>query len=410
MSTPTSRYPRLYDTILDQHLNENRQMAFLVGPRQVGKTTLSTRGDFSDHRYFNWDNADHRRSILAGQEAIAQRAGLDRLTDQLPVIAFDELHKFKGWKDFLKGFFDTYGQRCKILVTGSARLDVFKRGGDSLMGRYFLYHVHPFSVAELAQRSRPTEDNGFHAEPAPIEDNAWNTLQKFGGFPEVLFRASPSFYRRWRGLRSHQLFDEDMRDLTRIQDIDQMQVLSQLIVEEAGQLLNYSRLANQIRVSVDTIRRWLATLEALYFCFRVRPYSRNVARSLRKEPKAYPWDWSLVKTPGARAECMVANHLLKAAHAWTDLGIGDFELHYVRDKDQREVDFLLTRDDEPYLLLEVKSSDSGRVSPSLKHFQKQLRAPHALQLVLDLPYVHRSCFDRREPLIAPARTLLSQLA
>lgn len=101
-------------------------------------------------------------------------------------------------------------------------------------------------------------------------------------------------------------------------------------------------------MSVDLVRRWTAALEALYYCFTVRPWFRNVPKSLRRQPKVYLWDWSMAEGDGPRAENLVASHLLKAVQWWTDVGIGSFELFYLRDKAKREVDFLVARDEQPW--------------------------------------------------------------
>lgn len=390
-------------------------MALMLGPRQVGKTTIAlelchrmTSGS-EPGTYLNWDNQDHRSRILAGPREVAAAVGLDRLRPTPPLCAFDELHRYRRWRDFLKGLFDTHGRDLRILVTGSARLDVFKRGGDSLMGRYFPYTLHPLSVAELAHPG-DAADGEIVREPRRIETDSWDALNRFGGFPEPLSKADQRFYTRWRGLRTQQLFREDVRDLTRVQEIGQLEHLADVLRSQVGQLTSYTTLAGAVRVSLDTVRRWIAILEALYWCFAVRPWHANVARALRKEPKFFLWDWSLVEGAGARAENLVASALLKAVHSWTEGGRGDFALHFVRDKDKREVDFLVTRDRTPWFLVEVKASGREPLSPSLAHFQAQTGAAHAFQVAMDLPFVERDCFERSEPIIVPARTLLAQLA
>lgn len=195
-----------------------------------------------------------------------------------------------------------------------------------------------------------------------------------------------------------------------MQEVGKVQTLAQLVLQRAGELVTYSSLADGLDASIDSVKRWLAILESLYYFFPLRPWFRNVARSLRKEPKFYVWDWSLVDDPGRRFENLVANALLKAVHLWTDLGLGDFGLHFLRDKEKREVDFLLSRGGEPWMLVEAKLSGRGALSPSLLHFQRQLGADLVLQVAHDLPYVERSCFDLTRPAIVPARTFLSQLA
>jgi len=174
--------------------------------------------------------------------------------------------------------------------------------------------------------------------------------------------------------------------------------------------VSYASLSRQVRASVDSIRRWVRTLEALYFCFSVRPWYHNVARSLRKEPKIYLWDWSQLDDAGARFENLVASALLKSVHLWTDLGYGEFSLHYIRDKEKREVDFVVIRDGQPWFLVEVKGSESARLSPQLERFQGQTGASHAFQVALDALPVERDCFAVTRPVIVPARTFLTQLA
>jgi uncharacterized protein len=403
---------RIYEDILQEHLLEERQMAFVAGPRQVGKTTLLkallNKGDVA----FNWDRPAERELILQGSDALLERVGWwDLRSADAPKfrLAFDEIHKFRYWKRFLKGLFDATDGKASILVTGSARLNIYKRGGDSLMGRYFLYRMHPLSVGELTDRTRKAE--ALTVLPVPVDEASFEALMRFGGFPEPFLRATDRFHRRWSDLRLEQLFREDLRDLTRVQDIDQLISLSRLLITQSGQLANFSTLAKQISVTVDTIRRWLDVLESFYFSHRIRPWFKNVSKSLRKQPKIYPTDWSVVQDPGARCECFVAGHFLKAVNYWTDCGLGKFALHYLRDTYQREVDFLIVRDGCPWMLVEVKLSSKEPLSPALKHFAKELNVPYAFQAVLDMEYVDADCFaaPQGNPLRVPLRTLLAQL-
>ncbi len=399
---------RAYEGVIEEHLLQNRQMLFLMGPRQVGKTTTSLEASSlsSQHYYFNWDDQTHRLLIIEGQGAIAKHIALDKLQEKELIVVFDEIHKFSQWKDFLKGFFDVYGKWAKIIVTGSARLDVLKYGGDSLMGRYFLYRLHPLSIRELVD---PTLSELEIRPPLPIKQENLETLLRFGGFPEPFLQNNPRFYNRWKKLRSKQLFQEDLQDITNIQEIAQLQILTELLARQVGQLTNYSALAQKVHVSGETIRRWIETLKALYYCFSIQPWTHNISRSLLKEPKIFLWDWSLVENKGQRLENFVASHLLKAVHFWTDRGFGEYELYFLRDKDQREVDFLVTKDQNPWFLVEVKTSAHTGISKSLYHFQQETGAPHAFQIAFDLPYVNRDCFSHHEPIIVPATTFLSQL-
>ena len=397
-----SNRPRFYDALLQDHLARHRQMALVSGPRQVGKTTACRA--VAD-AYLNWDNVDERRLLLKGPAAIATAVGLDRLRARPTVAVIDELHKHSKWKGLLKGLFDTYGDRAKWIVTGSSRLDVFRRGGDSLMGRYLLFRVHPWSVAECL---RPEITEKAIRPPREIDEDDWSALVVHGGFPEPFLKRDPRFTNRWRSLRHEQLSKEDLRDVTRVQELGAIEVLMRVLEERSGQQLVYSNLATEIGVAVDTIRRWIDLLGRLHLGFLVRPWFRNVTKSLRKEPKWFLRDWSGVADEGARAETLVACHLLKATEGWTDLGLGHYELRYLRDKLKREVDFVVVRDGKPWFLVEVKKADAN-LSPALAHFQAQTGAEHAFQVVLDLPYEEANCFAHRKPIVVPAKTFLSQL-
>ncbi len=399
---------RVYEIVIEEHLAEHRQMAFISGPRQVGKTTTSLEASFESpiHYYFNWDNEDHRALILKGPKAIANEANLDKMLSSKPVLVFDEIHKYRNWKRFLKGFFDTYGKKCRILVTGSARMNIYKRGGDSLMGRYFLYRLHPLSVREIIDPSLPKEEIQM---PRKINDADFETLIKFGGFPEPYLKRSKTFFNKWERLRFEQLFREDLRDLSKVQEIGQIQLLAEILQEEASHALNYSTLATKIQVSSPTVRRWIELLKNFYFCFTIQPWSKNITRSLIKEPKIYLCNWALAEDSGAQLENLVASHLYKAVQFWTDRGLGDFGLYYLRDKEKREVDFLVTKDRKPWFLVEAKSSGHQGVSSALYYYQEKLGTAHAFQIGFDLPYVDRNCFLEKKPIIVPAKTFLSQL-
>lgn len=396
---------RIYDSLLADHLTEYRQMALVSGPRQVGKTTTCRNHATA---YANWDNLDDREVILAGPQSLVERFRLDRLSESSPVVLFDELHKYRGWKQLLKGFFDTYSDQVRIIVTGSSRMDVYRRGGDSLMGRYFLFRMHPFSVAEVADKEPPNPKRVLRF-PKRIKAADFDALWQHGGYPEPFLKRDERFSRRWQSLRLEQLVREDIRDLTQIQQMDQLEMLVRLLADRSAHQLVYHNLARTIRVSVDTVRRWIDVLRNLHLGFLVRPWYKNVSRSLRKEPKWFLRDWAPVKDPGDRSETFVACHLLKTVEGWTDMGLGTFELGYLRDKDKREVDFVVIRDGAPWFVVEVKYREES-ISAPLEYFQKQIKAPFAFQVVMEADYVEADCFARqRGPMTVPARTFLSQL-
>lgn len=399
---------RIYQEVLKEHFKENRQMVFLIGPRQVGKTTAAQlfAEVTSDFYYFNWDNTDDRQTILEGPKTVATTANLDALRAEKSLIIFDEIHKYDQWKNFLKGFFDLYGSIVHIIVTGSARLDVLHKGGDSLMGRYFPYRIHPFSVAELLD---PKIGKGEIRKPKKLSNHAFQTLWQFGGFPEPYLKAKATFYHRWKKLRLKQLIQDDIQSLSQIQHLDRLEVLAELLRLQAGQLTTFQSLSSKLRVSGATIRNWLSVLKNLYYCFEIRPWTKNISRSLLKEPKYYLWDWGWCEDEGARAENFIACHLLKAVHFWTDQGYGDYHLFFLRDKEKREVDFLISKNHQPWFLVEVKNGDNKAISPWLHYFFEKLKPKHAFQVAINMPYVQKDCFLEKRPLIVPASTFLSQL-
>ena len=398
-----SAYPRIYRTIVDDHFARCGQMAFLSGPRQVGKTTV---GEGMASHYLNWDDDDVRKTMLQGQKAVVDRYALASLSEKDKVVVFDEIHKFRRWKQFLKGFYDAYARGMRVIVTGSAKMDVYKKGGDSMMGRYFSYRMHPLSVAELLNVSLPPES--LIRSPVKLEDGEWDALLRFGGFPDPFVRRDARFSRRWNALRIEQLTQMDIRDLTQIVELDQMSMLVEILGHRSGEQLVYKNLAVEVDVDEKTIKKWVKALKYLYYGFEIRPWFKNIENSIRKTPKWFLRDWSQVDDDGKRAETLVACHLLKAVEGWTDLGYGEFSLNYLRNKQKKEVDFLVVRDKCPWFLVEVKKSDTS-LSGALGAYQRQTGARHAFQVVLDGEYVNRDCFECEVPTVVPARTFLSQL-
>jgi len=393
---------RIYNKLLNEHFINDRQMAFVAGPRQVGKTT-TCRFFTESLSYLNYDLEDDRLLILEGPKAIVEKLGLGTAG----IIVFDELHKFPNWKNFLKGFFDEYSQiELKIIVTGSARFDIYRKGADSLMGRYFIYRMHPLSVSEI--NSCELRDSEL-ISPTPIDEKDYQNLLNYGGFPEPFLKANKRFYNKWSRLKKQLLIQQDLRDIAHVQEVAQVELLSDLLQHQSGQLCNNAALAKKIRAAEPSIARWIKSLEMLYFCFLVRPWTNNITNSLLKQPKVYLWDWSSIKDPGAKHENMIASHLLKSIHWWQDNGFGEYELYYIRTKDKREVDFLVSKDSKPWFLVEVKSSEHKPLSKNLEHFQSRTGAKHAFQVTIDGDYSDTDCFNFNFPIKVPAKTFLSQL-
>ena len=409
---------RAYRFVLQHHLRHHQQMIFLAGPRQVGKTTLANR-ILADHAsqgvYLNWDVIEHRERLLAGATALIQSVNAQRaLGEAKPLVILDEIHKYKDWKNYLKGLYDLAKNDIHLLVTGSSRLDIFRKGGDSLMGRYLLYQLFPLSVREIIDDRELIDTTSTQwappllRAPTPIDTTEFQQLIEFGGFPDPYIKGDPLFHTQWTQLRHDQLFREDIVSLSAVSELQQLEMLAHILQRQSGQQVNYSKLAKQIRMDNRTIRRWFDLLESAYFCFRIQPWSKNIARSLLKEPKVYGWDWSTIQDAGQRHETLVACHLHKATRFWTDCGLGRFGLYYLRDKNQREVDFMVTRDDTPWFMVEVKTSKTT-LSPHLSHFQNQSECPHAFQVTIEQPFHDEDCFSTNKPTIVSAASFLSQL-
>ena len=357
------------------------KLVLLTGPRQVGKTTLAKAwlGN-AGGLYLNWD-------VPADREAILSRRFLERR--DLGAVVLDELHKYPRWKSWLKGLYDRDAPYLPAVVTGSARLDLFQRGGDSLLGRYERLRLHPFSIGELTHgRLVAPPDDWLTAGTDDDQPATWDRLEARGGFPEPYTRNDPRQHRRWSTQRRTVLVREDLRDLSQVRQLALVEHLALLLPGRVGAPLSVNALREELEVGHDTVTSWLELLERLYYCYRVKPYSRRIARGLKKEQKLYLWDWSQIDAPGPRFENMVASHLLKAVHAWSDLGYGEFELLYLRDKEKREVDFVLTDRRRPVVLVECKVSDE-RPSEGLLRYREQLGGLPAVQLVR-APGVDRS--------------------
>lgn len=351
-----------------------KKMVFIGGPRQVGKTTMAClvgQDQYSTFSYLNWDNLDDRKSMLSAQ-----------FDPKATLLIFDELHKYRKWKNYIKGQFDKHRERFAILVTGSARLDLYQKGGDSLMGRYFYYRLHPFSVAELLSTQLPVIEP-FTELPFKTSSKSFTTLQTlltFGGFPEPLFSQDPETVRRWHNQRMERLVKEDIRDIETVRDLSALQILVELLPSRVGSALSLNALRKDLEVAFGTMKLWMDILERFYYHFRIYPFSTNVIKSLRKEAKLYLWDWSQVPNEGAKLENLVGSHLLKLCHYLYDAKGYKAELSYLRDIEKREVDFLVTVNKKPWMAIEVKSSDQT-ISPSLRYFGKKLTIPFQYQLV-----------------------------
>ncbi len=328
----------------------NKKMVFITGPRQVGKThiSLEVAKEFDRSVYLNYDNLEHRRII-------SEAAWLP----DTQLLVLDELHKMPEWKNYLKGIYDTKPSNLKLLVTGSARLEVFRQSGDSLAGRFFRHRLNPLSLVELNKK----------------DEQCLDRLIIRGGFPEPYLAEDEVDADRWRLQYIDGLIRSDILDFEKITDFKAMQLTLELLRRRVGSPLSYSSIARDINCSPNTIRRYIDILEGLFIIFRIAPFHRNIARSLLKEPKVYFYDTGMVVgDQGIRLENMVAVSLLKHLNSIEDYQGKKTALNYLRTKEKKEVDFALVIDDKPVLLIECKLTDN-KISPSLNYFHKKYTIP-----------------------------------
>jgi uncharacterized protein len=374
---------RMTVALVDRIISQFNKMAFLSGPRQVGKTTLAQHYQqrFRQSRYINWDIASHQKMILTDPAFLEKE---NRDPRQPFLVIFDEIHKYARWKNYLKGMYDQYKAEFRFLITGSGRLELFKKGGDSLLGRYFSAPLFPLTVGELAGVF-PSFSVFSQAVQQPPDASAerrsrYEQLFEYSGFPEPFTRGSRDFYNLWFSERKTLLVREDIRDASAIREISLLEHLAQLLPDRIGSPLSTNALREEIGVAFETVRDWLLLLEQFFYLFRVTPFSGRLARTLRKEAKVYLFDWGEIDEIGARFENVVALHLLKAVRLWTAMGEKNIALHFIRDKEKREVDFVLVDRGQPICLIECKATEED-LAPSLVYFQSKLKVPTAVQLV-----------------------------
>jgi len=394
-----------------RNLAAEKSMVFLAGPRQSGKTTLAhiISKKFTNTLYFNWDIAGHRARLIENPTFFE---AVQRKDSSTPLIVFDEIHKYKGWKNYLKGVYDQFHGSYQFLVAGSGRLDIYQKGGDSLAGRYYLFHLGPFTVAELGGRNVPI--GNWLREPLKVNmeekeklREIWSRLSTLGSFPEPYLSGRTTTYRRWTNAYSQQLIREDIRDLTGIKSIGETELLYLLLPSKVGSPISVPSLAGDLRVSYNSIRNWLSVFERFFLIFSIGPWTHKIARTIQKERKIYLLDSPKIKEPSARFENMVALELWRAVTSWNDMGYGSFSLHFIKNKEQQEVDFLIAKERKPFLLVEAKLSDM-EASPALKKFQRGLNIP-AIQLIEESDGYRVFSHEGQSILVAPAYQWLSQL-
>jgi len=373
--------------IIDRYIKKSvtsdleSKMVFVGGPRQVGKTTFALTflpGQNINHpAYLNWDDVPNRSALLKGELPANQK-----------IIILDEIHKFARWRNLVKGFYDKNKENISFIITGSARLDYYNKGGDSLQGRYHYYRLHPLSPKEL--NSSPEKDD-------------IDLLLKFGGFPEPLFKANEKFWRRWQKERLHRVIYDDIRDLETVREISLLELLAEELPNRIGSPLSVKNLKDLLQVAHETIERWLKIFERMYYCFRISPFGPPKVRAVKKEQKLYLWDWSLVDDPGARFENFIASQLFKYCQFIEDSEGYRMELRFLRDTDKREIDFVVLKENKPLFAVESKTGDK-EVSPAIYYYRERTGIPKYYQ-------VHRGSkdYEKNGVRVLPAHCFCKEL-
>lgn len=348
-------YKRYIENSVDEDLKS--KMVFVGGPRQVGKTTfaLTFLSEPSEKHpaYLNWDDILIRSALLRGE-----------LPPNESIIVLDEIHKFARWRNLVKGFYDARKSEISFIITGSARLDYYSKGGDSLQGRYHYYRLHPFSLREI------------NTDPSQSDVQR---LLKYGGFPEPFLMAEEKFWRRWQRERLQRVIYEDIRDLENIKEISLLELLAEELPNRVGAPLSVKKLKELLQVAHETVERWLKIFERMYYCYRIPPYGSPKVRAVKKEQKLYLWDWSIVPDSGPRFENFIASQLLKHCHLMEDTEGFRMDLRFIRDTDKREIDFVVLKDGRPMFAVECKSGEKS-INPAMFYFMERTPIPKFYQV------------------------------
>ena len=361
-----------------------RHMVFLAGPRQVGKTMLARQWlekNGCPSLYYNWDDAVTRRAYRNNSRFFESPARL--LGNRDPWIVFDEIHKRNHWRDILKGIYDIFRKDFRFLVTGSARLDLFRRSGDSLVGRYNLFHMMPLNIREiiglkghpcfLKESETQRLISAFESQVSlPLHreaEDACIPLQQYGPFPEPFLRQNDRFSRKWHQDYFSLVIRQDLKDVSRVVELDKVEHLLHLLPERIASPLSMANLAREVEAAHTTVKSWLDQLKRLYLLFSVDPWTPKISRGLRREKKWYFLDWYYTPEGPARLENIVATYLYRTCLCLSDMGYGHYALYYIRTLDKKEIDFLVTREHRPVMAVEVKSGDM-HLANSLKNRAK----------------------------------------
>ncbi len=330
---------------------KRKKMVFLGGPCQVGKTTFAKsflkKGSLG---YLNYDYVKDKKEIIAGN-----------FPSDEPIVIYDEIHKFARWRNLVKGIHDVHKDDFNILVTRSARLDLYRKGGNSLLGRYEYFRLHPFSITEAR---------------CSVQE-----LMQLSGFPEPLFAGSKKIWRKWQNERIQKIIHEDIVSIEKVKEISLLDLLIDNLPNRVGAPLSLKSIREDLEVSHDAVKKWLEIFDRMYLTFRISPFGSPKIRAVKKEQKLCFYDWSYCNDPGAKFENLVASHLLKYCHYIEDSEGHKMELRFLRDIDKREIDFVVLKNKKPLFAVECKTSDRA-LSPTIAYYKARTLIPKFYQVHL----------------------------
>jgi uncharacterized protein len=262
----------------------------------------------------------------------------------------------------------------------ATRVNIFKRGGDSLMGRYLHFRLHPFSYGEVVGKKPLSPDDWLSQLYVPnktsLPQEPLERLFLLSGFPEPFLSGDPKILNLWRRGRTEKIVREDLRDLSRIPELSQVEMLVSLLPGKVGSPLSVQSLREDLEVAHDTVKRW----------------------------PLYLYDWTEVDEAGHRYENMMAVHLQKACDYWTDIGEGSFELFYLRNKEKQEIDFLIAKNKKPWIAIETKYADKAIQHQAVDKLTSRLNCKFAQVVFEDSVYRLQN-----ERLVVSANRFLSGL-
>jgi len=375
----------LYKELWDE-LSRDKGLVMLAGPRQSGKTTFACEiaaKDYSDTIYFNWDIGKDKRRLISDPEFFSKEPRSS--VKSRPLVILDEIHKYRDWKNYLKGIFDQFAGDYQFLVTGSGRMEFSRKAGDSLAGRFLRFHIFPFTLTELSNRRRAIHDfmssplDGFDDASPRETSELFNALWELSGFPEPFIKGRRAFWTRWSRAYGDQIIRDDLRTVADIRNLDSIEILFALIPGKVASPLSMNNLAGDLQIAFDTVKSWLILFDSFYLTFRLSPWTEKITRSILKEKKVYLFNFPVIDDEAGRFENLAALEFFRAVEAWNDHGWGRFSLHYLRNKEKQEVDFLLAENNRPFLLVEAKLTDD-KPAASLIALQRSLNIP-AVQII-----------------------------